>query len=89
MVGIRCKMVVRDELIKLGLHYAVVELGEMEVLENISAAQQEQFKVALLKSGPGLATTNEILRSGDVVVNIESALGQGTKFILMFPRYPC
>ena len=45
MVGIRCKMVVRDELTKLGLHYAVVELGEMEVLENISAAQQEQFKV--------------------------------------------
>ena len=67
----------RDELTKLGLHYAVMELGEMEVLENISAAQQEQFKVALLKSGLGLATTNEILHSRDVVVNVESALGEG------------
>jgi len=51
MVCIRCKMVVKDELIKLGLHYVTVELGEVEVLEDFSAGQHEQFKVALLKSG--------------------------------------
>ena len=51
MVCIRCKMVVKDELAKLGLHYTTVELGEVEVLENISAEQHDQFKVALLKSG--------------------------------------
>ena len=44
-------MVVKDELIKLGLHYVTVELGEVEVLEDFSAGQHEQFKVALLKSG--------------------------------------
>ena len=44
-------MVVKAELEKLGLHYIVVELGEAEIMENISAEQHDQFKVALLKSG--------------------------------------
>jgi AraC-like DNA-binding protein len=51
MVCIRCKMVVKAELAKLGLHYTSVELGETEILEEITSAQLEQFKVALLKSG--------------------------------------
>jgi len=51
MVCIRCKMVVKDELAKLGLHYTLVELGEVEIMENISASQHDQFKTALLKSG--------------------------------------
>ena len=51
MVCIRCKMVVKEELSKLGLHYTSVELGEVNILENISALQQYQFNVALLKSG--------------------------------------
>lgn len=51
MVCIRCKMVVKEELTKLGLHYATVELGEAEVLESISVDQHDQLQVALLKSG--------------------------------------
>ncbi len=51
MVCIRCKMVVRDELTKLGWHYTTVELGEAEILENISAGEHDQIKIALLKSG--------------------------------------
>ncbi|MGZ8517617.1 MAG: helix-turn-helix domain-containing protein [Chitinophagaceae bacterium] len=51
MVCIRCKMVVKAELENLGLHYTTVELGEVEVRENISTEQRDQFKVALLKSG--------------------------------------
>jgi AraC-like DNA-binding protein len=51
MVCIRCKMVVKAELEKLGLHYTTVELGEVEVMENISAEQHDTFKAALLKSG--------------------------------------
>jgi len=51
MVCIRCKMVVKAELTKLGLHYTVVDLGEVEILENISAEQLDQLKTALLKSG--------------------------------------
>jgi len=51
MVCIRCKMVVKEELTKLGLHYTSVELGEAEVLENISVKQHDQIRAALLKSG--------------------------------------
>ena len=51
MVCIRCKIVVKDELTKLGLHYKIVELGEAEIVENITDTQREAFKTALLKSG--------------------------------------
>jgi AraC-like DNA-binding protein len=51
MVCIRCKMVVKKELAKLGLHYVAVELGEAEVLEEISAEQHESIRAALLRSG--------------------------------------
>jgi YesN/AraC family two-component response regulator len=51
MVCIRCKMVVKNELEKLGLHYTSVELGEVEILENISTEHHDKFKAALLKSG--------------------------------------
>lgn len=51
MVCIRCKMVLKDELTKLGLHYTVMELGEVEVVENISVQQHDQLKAGLLKWG--------------------------------------
>ena len=51
MVSIRCKMIVKEELTKLGLHYIIVELGEVEIMENISSEQREQVKAALLNSG--------------------------------------
>lgn len=51
MVCIRCKMVVKEELTKLKIPFSSVELGEVEVMENISAEQHEQIKAALLKSG--------------------------------------
>lgn len=44
-------MVVKEELKKLGLQYTTVELGEVEIMEDISAEQHDQFQVALLKSG--------------------------------------
>jgi AraC-like DNA-binding protein len=51
MVCIRCKIVVKDELTKLGLNYTTVELGEAEIPGHISAVQHDQIKAALLKSG--------------------------------------
>jgi AraC-like DNA-binding protein len=51
MVSNRCKMVVKEELKRLGLHFIMVDLGEVEIMENISAEQREQVKIALLKSG--------------------------------------
>jgi AraC-like DNA-binding protein len=51
MVSIRCKMLVKTELEKLGLHYIAVSLGEVDVLEDITVAQRAIIKAALLKSG--------------------------------------
>jgi len=44
-------MVVEEELQKLGLKHAVVDLGVVEILEDISPKQREQLKISLLKSG--------------------------------------
>lgn len=44
-------MVVKEELTKLGFHFTSVELGEAEVIENVSAEQHQKIKSALLKSG--------------------------------------
>jgi len=51
MVSLRCKMVVKEELKKLGLHYVIVELGMIEMLEDITLNQRSQLKERLLKSG--------------------------------------
>jgi AraC-like DNA-binding protein len=44
-------MVVKSELDKLGLHYTKVELGEIEILEDISTEQIDCLKVALKTTG--------------------------------------
>jgi len=51
MVSARCKMVVKEELKKLGLHFMVVDLGEVEIMENISTEQRAEIKIALHNSG--------------------------------------
>jgi AraC-like DNA-binding protein len=51
MVCIRCKMVVKETLEKLGLQCITVELGEAEVSGLISVEQHDQLKTALLRSG--------------------------------------
>jgi AraC-like DNA-binding protein len=51
MVSNRCKMVVKEELKKLGLHFIIVELGEVEIMESISPEQQDQLRKALQHSG--------------------------------------
>lgn len=51
MVCIRCKIVVKDEIERLGLHPIRVELGQAEIVENLSVEVLKKFKLALLKSG--------------------------------------
>ena len=42
---------VKAELEKLGLHYVIVDLGVVDLLEDITPQQREQLKINLLKSG--------------------------------------
>jgi PAS domain S-box-containing protein len=51
MVSNRCKEVVKTELRKLGLHFVVVDLGEVEIMEDITLEQHDQLKKELLAVG--------------------------------------
>lgn len=51
MVSLRCKLIVKSELENMNLHASVVELGEVEIQEDLSASQQQALNAALLKSG--------------------------------------
>ncbi len=51
MVSNRCKLTVKEELKKLGLHYILVELGEIEIMEDLSMLERETLKLNLLNSG--------------------------------------
>jgi|SRR5690554_406952 len=51
MVSLRCKMMVKEELKKLGLHFVVVDLGEVEIIEDLTESQHDALKAALNNSG--------------------------------------
>lgn len=51
MVSHCCKLMVKDELKKLGLKAINIELGELEIEGEISPEQYEQIRLALLKNG--------------------------------------
>ncbi|MDD2797306.1 MAG: helix-turn-helix domain-containing protein [Bacteroidales bacterium] len=51
MVSARCKMAVKQELTKLGLHFVFVDLGEIEIMETLSTEQQTELKLALFVVG--------------------------------------
>jgi AraC-like DNA-binding protein len=51
MVSARCKMVVKVALKAMGLHFVIVDLGEVDVMENITTAQREQLRTTLQDAG--------------------------------------
>lgn len=51
MVSNTSKILVKEELKKLGLHFIVVDLGEVDVLEDITEEQLNQLKIDLSQLG--------------------------------------
>lgn len=51
MVSNRCKIVVKEELRKLNLHFVVVDLGEVEIMEDLTMEQRNQLNEGLRTSG--------------------------------------
>lgn len=51
MVCSRCKMVIKDELLKFGLHPGTVKLGEVEIEEELSSENKTQLNKALQSFG--------------------------------------
>jgi AraC-like DNA-binding protein len=66
-------MAVKEELRKLGLHFIVVELGEVEIMEKISTGERELLKTGLLESGLELMDDRRsvlIVRIKNVIVDM-------------------
>ena len=51
MVCNRCKMVIKDAFIKFGLHPAAVELGEVEILEELNIEKKNELDKILQSFG--------------------------------------
>jgi AraC-like DNA-binding protein len=51
MVSNRCKMAVKEALRDLGLHYVVVDLGEVDIMENLTGEQRSRLSALLHESG--------------------------------------
>lgn len=51
MVSLRCKMMVHQELEKLNITNAIVDLGLVEIPEDLSLEIREELKINLLRSG--------------------------------------
>lgn len=51
MVSLRCKMVVKEALEKLGLHYIILELGSVEIMDDLTVKQRKLLHQTLIKSG--------------------------------------
>lgn len=51
MVSLRCKLLVEEELRRSGINFLLIDLGVVELKEDISAEQREQLKTNLSKSG--------------------------------------
>jgi len=51
MVSLRCKLMVKEDLKKLGIKYLAIDLGVAELLEEITPEQREMLKINLQKSG--------------------------------------
>ncbi len=51
MVSLRCKMAVKAELEKLGLHFGIVELGMVDVYDIITPETRKALEIGLKRSG--------------------------------------
>ena len=65
-----CKVLVKEELEKLGVQPLKVELGEADVKEKLSAAEQQQFNNGIKKAGLELVKNRE----GILIDQIKTAI---------------
>ena len=70
MVSNRCKLAVKEELRKLGLHFIVVDLGEVEIMEDLSPEQRAQLREDLHQIGLELMED----RKGILIERIKNAI---------------
>lgn len=81
----RCKTIVKEELNKLGLLYKSVELGEVELVKNISEEQLQSIGYTLKKSGLELKIDQKKM----LIEKIKAAINQLVNFSDDLKRPKC
>lgn len=66
MLSDRCKQMVSGALRKMGLHFAIVNLGEVRIKESITKQQREEIKITLHECGLELMNDKEAMLIEDV-----------------------
>ena len=51
MVSKRCRIMFKEEMQKLGLHFVILDWGEVDVMEDLSDEQRQQLSDGLRDSG--------------------------------------
>ena len=81
MVSARCKMAVKVVLKKLNLHFVVVDLGEIDLMENISSLQREQLRASLLEEGLELMDDKRAVLIERIKIIVGAFVNQSDQFI--------
>ncbi len=82
MVSLRCKMVVHQELENLGIKNAVVDLGTVELWDDISLPQRIMLKENLLKTGLELLDDKKSI----LIEKIKNVVTQMIHYTDEFPK---
>ena len=61
MVSLRCKILLKEALTKLGYHIISIYLGEAEVIANTSLEDIEQLKCVLLTIGLEIINDKKVI----------------------------
>ena len=82
MVSLRCKMVVHQELENLGIKNAVVDLGTVDLWDDISLSQRTMLKENLLKTGLELLDDKKSI----LIEKIKNVVTQMIHYTDEFPK---
>lgn len=82
MVSLRCKMVVHQELENLGIKNAVVDLGMVELWDDISLSQRTMLRENLLKTGLELLDDKKSI----LIEKIKNVVTQMIHYTDEFPK---
>ena len=82
MVSIRCKLFVKSELDKLGLHHCNVDLGVVDIADHMTEEQKESFRCALHSSGLELMEDKKAV----LIERIKNVIVEMVHYVDEFPK---
>ncbi len=82
-----CKVLVKEELKKIGIHTLKVELGEADVKGNLSEKKQQQFGTAIKKAGLELVKTKENVLADQIKTLIAEYIDNNDKIKINLSDY--